>query len=269
MEMGYETGGTPYISRDTEEYLILHTNSTQSQNADVDIVLSGTRFSICFDIDQPQGKYNVSIEWKGQGLTPSHDFDDEVVQALGKRLFGAKDGGVVIDTEVPGFTSVKINNVTYNAHPFFKNDHAWYDWVYLSWDGYADYIPARIEMFFDLTNSEISNVDISQSPEESDGDAVNGNASFRHQFLERTMYAVVWSAQSLTFPSEIDTDHHLPLNLAYRVQLENFRRIVPIHAFVKPCFGMMNMCGLPGTFDRTAIILKDRTEWADYFLSPH
>jgi len=270
-EMGYEHGGPPYISRDTEEYTILHNNATLNCNDDADVFFGGTRFSICLDIDQPEGQYEVSIEWKGKGTNPSHDFDDKIIQALGKRLFGATDGGVVIDTEVPGFTSLKIDDVTYNAHPFFKNDHAWYDWVYLQWDGYPDLIPARIEMFFDLTDVNISNVDISQRHNISEHEDSNEsqNVNFRHVYLERTMYAVVWSAKSLTLPADKDTDYHLPLNLSYRVQLENFRRIVPVNAFVKPCFGMLNMCGLPETFDHTAIIMKERTEWAEFFLSPH
>jgi hypothetical protein len=78
---------------------------------------------------------------------PMKGFDDNLLQSIGKCLFSASDGGVVCNTEVAGFTSVKIDNTTYNTHPFFKNDHTWKDWVYIKWDGYSDPIPARIEMF--------------------------------------------------------------------------------------------------------------------------
>mmetsp|Transcript_11173 Transcript_11173/g.20915 ORF Transcript_11173/g.20915 Transcript_11173/m.20915 type:complete len:141 (-) Transcript_11173:183-605(-) len=125
---------------------------------------------------------------------------------------------------------------------------------------------------FDLSTSNISNVDMSQEKNnaaDGDDDINAGNVTFRHMFLEKNMYAVVWSARSLYFPHEVDTDYHYPLNLGYRVQLEDCRRIIPINAFVKPCFGMLNMCGLPGEFDNTAIILKDRSKWAEFFLLPH
>jgi hypothetical protein len=126
-----------------------------------------------------------------------------------------------------------------------------------------DLMPARIEMFFDLTHCDISNTDIA----EHDNDTPDVDRPFDHTYLEETIYAVVWSAKSLTFPDEKITDFHLPMNLGYRVELEGYRRIIPVTSFRKPCFGMLNMCGLPGTFDNTAFILKDRTEWADFFLS--
>jgi hypothetical protein len=267
-EMGYETGGSPYISKDTEEYSILHSRQSSNVNDDADLFTGGTKFSISLDVDQPEGQYDVSIVWKCNGATPLRSFDNNLLQSLGRRLFGAKDGGVISDSEVPGFTSLKIDTVTYNAHPLYKNDHAWNDWVYLSWDGYPDPIPARIEMFFDLTNSEIADVDISVTMQRhQNGDDEVDDMAFRHVFLEQTVYAVVWSAQSLTFPAEKDTDYHLPLKLGYRVQLETFRRIIPINAFVRPCYGMLNMCGLNADFDNTAIILHDRAEWSDTFLT--
>lgn len=194
-------------------------------------------------------------------------FDDNLLQTLGKCLFPASDGGVVRNTEVPGFTSVQIDNITYNAHPFFKNDHTWKDWVYIKWDGYPEPIPARIDMFFDLTECEISNRNMSESMnEEEHNRETRENRGFLHVYPKQEIYAVIWSAKSLTLTDDKETDYHLPLNLGYRVELEEFRRIIPVSAFFKPCFGMLNMCGLPGEFDNTAFVLKDRSKWADFFL---
>jgi hypothetical protein len=44
-----------------------------------------------------------------------------------QQLFGANDGVVVCDSEAPGCIPVKLDNITYNAHPLYKNDHAWND----------------------------------------------------------------------------------------------------------------------------------------------
>jgi hypothetical protein len=50
-----------------------------------------------------------------------------------------------------------VNGVKYEAHPFYRNEHPWHDWVYIKWDGYEDLYPARIDMFLDLRNAKISN----------------------------------------------------------------------------------------------------------------
>jgi hypothetical protein len=268
-EMGYDSTGTPYISKSTDERNDLDNHSVTHNNDSSNIFLGGTRFSISLDVDQPEGHYDVSINWKGKGQTPLRSFDISLVQTLGQRLFGAKDGGIVCDSEVPGCTAVQFDNITYNAHPLYKNDHPWHDWVYIKWDGYADPLPARIEMFFDLTNSEISNVDVNDELEpDADGNDQHHHRGFNHIFLEQTIYAVVWSAKSDTLSAAKTTDFHLPMNLGSRIELEEYRRIVPVSSFWKPCFGMLNMCGLSANFNNTAFVLKDRSDWADFFLSP-
>jgi hypothetical protein len=95
----------------------------------------------------------------------------------------------------------------------------------------------------------------------------NEPVPFRHVFLENKLYAVVWSAKSLELPRNRSTEHHLPLELGFRIELEDYRRIVPVESFVKPCFGFLNTCGLSRLpFDKTAVIMKDRDTWSDYFL---
>ena len=145
----------------------------------------------------------------------------------------------------------------------FNNDHLWHDWVYINWDGYADPIPARIEMFIDLTHSEILNGTPFLSEENNDDMFIR---DFNHQFLEQKIYAVVWSAKSLDISWHKVSKYHIPLNLAYRVELETSHHIVPVDSFVKPCYGLLNCCGLDEQFDFTAIILKDQVTWPDYFL---
>jgi hypothetical protein len=265
----FDDKGTPYINMNTEEAKMATDNRytptvVANINSSTDIDDKGsTKFAICLDVDQPEGQYAVTVEWIGKGQTPKFGFDDKLVQQLGKRLFGATDGGVILDAEVPGSTSVTVQGTKYTAHPMYGNDHLWHDWVYIQWDGYAEPIPARIEMFIDLTHSEISN-GIPVDPNQDDID--NIFEDFDHQFLEHKMYAIVWSAKSLTIPRHKITSYHIPIKLGYRVELEPCRRIIPVESFVKPCYGMLNYCGLDEQFDLTAIILKDRASWADVFL---
>jgi hypothetical protein len=261
---------TPYISHTTEEAKIAlavqSTNSVVMGAEDQCVDTKGsTKFCICLDVDQPEGHHAVTVDWLGKGNKPLKSFDDHLLQQLGKRLFGASDGGIVADSTVPGCNSININDMKYTAHPMFGNDHVWKDWVYIKWDGYEEPIPARIEMFVDLTESVILN----ENPEEHHpNDDPQYIRRFNHEYLENKIYAVVWSAKSLTMPRQKMTEYHIPLNLAYRVELEAGRWIVPVESFVKPCFGMLNSCGLEDQFDMTAIILKQREQWANFFLSP-
>jgi hypothetical protein len=253
----------PYLNFNTEEAKLLQNNGDDTDDINQDINTKySTKFSINLDLDQPENHYDVTIEWLGKGQRPSRSYDNHLLQQLGKRLFGAGDGGIVMDSQVPGCTSVTVDGNKYIAHPMFHNDHMWHDWVYIQWQGYPDPIPARIEMFFDLTKAEISNANPTEQP--TDDEYVIRD--FRHQYLEQKVYAVVWSAKSLIFPRHKITNYHIPLNLAFRIELEDCRRIIPVESFVKPCFGMLNACGLEQEIDKTAIIMKDRSLWSEYFL---
>jgi hypothetical protein len=264
----YDYGG--YINRNTPEAPAArnttHDNVHVADNQ-VSISSTGTSFTLVLDPDQRENEYAVEVYWKGKGKPTLGQFDKHLLSQLGKRLFGADDGGVILDNEVHGCTSVIVQGTTYTAHPLFRNDHPWHDWVYIHWEGYEDPIPARIDMFLDLRQSTISNVRVDNEDngrEENTSNAI----PFRHMFLENKVYAVVWSAKSVNFPRNRSTEHHIPLNLGYRVELEEYRRIVDIDSFVKPCYGFLNTCGISNLpFDRTAVIMKDRDDWAEFFLS--
>jgi hypothetical protein len=265
----FDFGG--YINRDTEEAKILR-HSLRVENEGVveqpsTAVSTGTSFSLVLDIDQPETQFQVDVHWKGKGKPNLGKFDEHLLQQLGKRLFGAEDGGVVLDSEVQCCTSVTVMGHQYTAHPLFRNEHPWHDWVYIHWQGYDDPIPARIDMFIDLRNAEISNVRLDDEASNTSNN-MNDPIPFHHMFLENKLYAVVWSAKSLEFSRNKETQNHLPLKLGYRVELEDFRRIVDVESFVKPCFGFLNTCGISRLpFDRTAVILNGRDSWADHFLS--
>lgn len=269
-----DCGVGSYINKNTKEATLFRKTMSSpvsddaNSDRDVTVVPRGTRFKINLDVDRREGEFPVTLEWKCRGKKPLVAFDDSLLQQLGRRLFGSDDGGVVIDDEVTGFTAVKCDEVIYNAHPLFKNAHPWHDWVYVKWEGYDDPIPARIEMFFDLRSVDISNEDINNRNESDSESSVDRVPTFfPHMFLENKIYAVIWSAKSLDFSRANVTEHHLPLNLAYRVEMEEHRRIIAVESFVKPCYGFLNSSGLAMAFDYTAVIVRGRETWADYYLS--
>jgi hypothetical protein len=264
----YDYGG--YINRNTPEAQAARTNTednvydTGNQRSSSS---AGTSFTLVLHPDQRDNEYVVDVCWKGKGIPTLGQFDKHLLSQVGKRLFGADDGGVILDNEVQGCTSVIVQGTTYTAHPLFRNDHPWHDWVYIHWEGYDDPIPARIDMFLDLRQSTISNVTVDGEDNETEADR-HEPIPFRHMFLEKKLYAVVWSAKSLQFPRNRSTEHHIPLKLGFRVELEDYRRIVDVDSFVRPCFGLLNTCGISrAPFDRTAIIMKDREDWVQFFLS--
>jgi hypothetical protein len=267
----YDCGG--YINPDTPEAKILQSQFDDDNDNDggqhhVSVVSSGTSFVLVLDLDQREDEYLVHIRCQGKGKPNLGKFDEHLLQQLGKRLFGADDGGVIMDTEVPCCTSVRVGKTLYTAHPLYQNDHPWNDWVYIQWDGYDSPIPARIDMFLNLRNATISNVRLEDDGSDTSGDDNNEPVPFHHVFLEHKLYAVVWSAKSLQLPRNRLTEHHLPLELGSRIELEDFRRIVAVESFVKPCFGFLNTCGLSRLpFDKTAVIMNDRKSWSDHFLS--
>jgi hypothetical protein len=263
----YLNSNTQAANRQRSSHVVMNNTGLPNEPS---VVTTGSKFSIVLDLDQRENEFSVELHWDASVSKPNIvKFDKHILQQLGKRLFGAEDGGVIVDTEVEGCTAVEVNGCLYQAHPLFRKDHPWFDWVYIKWDGYDLPFPARIEMFFDLRKATISNVRLNTSDDHSVSSEEDAPASFDHVFLENKVYAVVWSARSLDFPRESLTDKHLPLQLAYRVQLERYRRIVEVESFLRPCFGFLNTCGLSegGPFDQTAVILKDRCQWEDHFLS--
>jgi hypothetical protein len=128
-------------------------------------------------------------------------------------------------------------------------------------------------MFLDLRNAKISNEGNPPPPADTDSTATASehvHDGFRHVFLKNKLYAVVWSTKTFQLPRQKVIQYHFPLHLANRVDLEPRRKNVLVDCFVKSRFlGFLNTCGLhKHGFNGTAsIILKDRSEWADYFLS--
>jgi hypothetical protein len=62
----------PYINNDTDKSQMITRNQMPERSAVDDTPLrittqGSTKFSICLDVDQPEGRYEVTIEWLGKG----------------------------------------------------------------------------------------------------------------------------------------------------------------------------------------------------------
>ena len=259
---------TKYINPKTKE-AELSRRVTPDMEPELDIakaVSGGTNFVLSIDYDNGDDEPLTSITWVGKGKKPMYNFDHDMLQQLGRRLFYPDDGGRIDDNVVPGFSCLTFGDQTFGdqifrGHPHFNCDHPWHDWVYVQWDGYDEAVPARIEMFLDLRHSNITN------ERNGNDEYSNDDQNFSNKFLERKLYAVVWSAISNDINQNKLNQFHLPLTIGYRVEMEVTRRIVPVESFCAPCYAYLNACGIGGQMDYTAVVLLTKQEWANEFLS--
>jgi hypothetical protein len=86
----FDDDGTLYINTNTAEAKMV-TNDSQLASCYDETMLNtdtkgSTKFCICLDVDQPEGQYAVSLQWKGKGKKPLKQFDDHLLQQLGNNF---------------------------------------------------------------------------------------------------------------------------------------------------------------------------------------
>ena len=142
----------------------------------------------------------------------------DLLKLVAGRLFigSSNIGGKLVNgSVVPGYTEVKMNNNIYRCHPYFANTGGWYDWAYFSWDGYDNYIAARILMILDLTEC-----DISYEPDV-DPDIINQTPNVtRITHLTNKKWVVVKAAIAPRVNETDITVDHLDCKIIIRITLD-------------------------------------------------
>jgi hypothetical protein len=141
------------------------------------------------------------------------------------------------------------------------------DWVLLRWSEFEDPVPARVEMFLDLreSNLKFDNNHVIH-PDRIDEGTNNIPVNHVNKVLENSVYAIVWSAMSSKCPDQHLNKYHLKTSLCYRVKMESFKRLVEVSSFDSKCFAYMNTVGDAEHYDNTAIIFHGVEEWPQIFL---
>jgi hypothetical protein len=194
---------------------------------------TGTRFELKYCYDNDDDDHHVVLTWKSRGDLPVQGYDNNVIQYVSERLFNSRDGGRVEDNCVMGFTSLIMSDGTMvNAHPYFQNDRPRHDWVLLRWSEFEDPVPARVEMFLDLreSNLKFDNKHVIH-PDRIDEGTNDIPVNHVNKVLENSLYAVVWSAMSSKCPDQHLNKYHLKTSLCYRVKMESFKRLVEVSSF--------------------------------------
>ena len=236
---------------------------------------NSSRFSIRYVENRIQNDTmkTYKVEWESKSIQPTARINDDMLQCLAFWLFIDPRGGRISKDSICNcFTETQIQGITYRAHPFYRSEDAWYDWVYVKWDGYDEPIPARVYLFFHLEGCDFETED---EVREDHGlsrrfthEALTTNNT--KDFIQAyTYWAVVHSAvdcelQKTNYPSK----YHLKSNIAKRIQMEDKKfRIVPLNSIVGPCYGILNHSNPNSEFDNTAIIVKPPHTWAETFIT--
>jgi hypothetical protein len=182
-------------------YIKLHPKTSMSSEIQITpdtVTCTGTRFQLDYCYDNDLDVHDVVLTWKSKGNLPVQGFDNAVIEFISDRLFNATDGGRVEDNFVTGFTTLKISDdMSINAHPNFKNERPRNDWVLIRWSEFEDPVPAQVEMFLDLRQSNLKydNKHLIHPNKLEDG---TNNIPLLHvnRVLSNSIYAIVWSAVS-------------------------------------------------------------------------
>jgi hypothetical protein len=167
-----------------------------------------------------------------------------------------------------GFTVLKFSDGrSFHAHPYSQNERPKHDWVLVTWSEFDDPVPAKVEMFLDLTTSSIKfdNRHVIH-PDRLDDGTNDVPLLHRTKVLNNAVYAVVRSAESTRCPRTSLSKYHLPTSLCYRVKMEQFYRLVEVTAFDEKCFAYLNYFGGDEPSDDTAIVFHPANDWGDIFL---
>jgi hypothetical protein len=262
-----EESYTPVEWSEPFSYITLEDDRKRSRQQS-GVQLTGTRFDLKYYYDNDLDTHRVALTWKTKGDCPVIGYDNNVIQYVSDRLFNSRDGGRVDDNCVMGCTSMVMSDGTMvNAHPYFLNERPRHDWVLLRWSEYEEPVPARVEMFLDLreSNLKFDNKHVIH-PDTIDEGTNDIPVHHVNKVLEKSVYAVVWSAMSSKCAEQHLNKYHLKTSLCYRVKMEPFKRLVEVSSIESKCFAYMNTVGDAEHYDNTAIVFHDVEEWSQIFL---
>ena len=228
----------------------------------------GTRFILSIDNNSLDDSRNPTLKFVWQGKQPSKCFSQQLCSALSKRLWlnDRHMNCLSLDSSVLCATEYYHNDITYRAHPSYRDDGAWFDWAAIAWEGSGQSVPAKLFMFLDLRSSEFE-VNRDQQHEEANRPRISMRNHPDLQYLKKEMYVVIQT--SLEDFEDLETNHRYRSKdeLSRRIRLEQSWRIVPVTSITAPVFVIpedetqMNM----STIDHFWV--REKLEWPGLFLS--
>ena len=231
----------------------------QSQNNIKDnIFFCGSRYDMrCLGGDGGDC-WQILVTWNGR--KPLKSFDDSLIETVGKRLWlnnRAKVNGLTKDSKVKGYTKMKQGDYLYRAHPSYRKENEWFDWVGIKWEGIEDPVPAQIKSFIDLSQSRFQENQIPAA-------MVASNEQI--ELLQPSKYVIVQSALSPVEDVAINGPYRIEDCNAKRFRLEKKWRILPIESIVCPIYVIQEHPSQCNDCVNEYVVINDKTTWYDSFL---
>jgi hypothetical protein len=173
-------------------------------------------------------------------------WDTSLIQYIGEildQISGWENRGII------GLSMHKRNGQAFRAHPNYRGDGPWYDWVMIDWGKKYGIQPGHIRTFLDLSElPEGSKIKLPDAP----------------CLTEPGTYAVVEAAMPVTDPIEIGRSQFLiPYNKMYNslAPLERKYFLVDVESFVAPVCMVPDMGGRQDGYFR----MLPRSEWLELY----
>jgi hypothetical protein len=255
--------------RDNGKYQYLHTGRDANEDEPHDNNGNGgyrMKATLCTLSLDPDDDRRLVYKWPNKAYSRIDGFriDNEAYTKVASRVWNSKNGGRLHrDGKLQCFSECVLpNGETIRSHPFYNSEKPWYDWVLVQWDDYADPLPAKVLLLFEIQSGPIENFNMV------------GDSRIPHidNYLEiGAKYAVVQTVTGNDFNYR-GRRFHLKSHLAVRYTLERHLRLIEIDSIERLTFVVMNDIGNLGNDDNadeepgSIIMFKDRSIWKDLFL---
>lgn len=210
----------------------------------------GTAFR--FSLDKEIGAYTYVPHKSRSKYRNTFTFDTQLVEYIGNIFDQIADMNHLI-----GFSVHKRNNQTFRAHPNFRGEGVWQDWVMIDWGRPFGIQPAHIWTFLDFNDLPTgTNIDL--------GEGMRLNKA--------GVYAVVESALPVEDSDEVERSQFFLPYKKVTQSLDPLRRqfyLVDVDSFAAPACVVPDMGGDPDAFLRMQPMTRWLELYSNWLRSPH
>ena len=116
--------------------------SNKSSKPSIDLA---SKFEVFIKLDVEANKVIVEYKWLTSSMQ-KNQLSQSLLQLISIYFFYTEPKPNQIQgVHVKGITEYTHKEMTYRAHPCYKNDSSWFDWVLIAWNiPYVEYLTSRV-----------------------------------------------------------------------------------------------------------------------------
>jgi len=109
-------------------------------------IIMATKFEVSMNLETDGNKIKVEYNWLTASMK-KYQLSNSFLQLISIHFFHTQSiPNQIKGIQVTGVTEYKHQNMTFRAHPCYKNDTAWYDWVLIAWNiPYVEYLTSKAQ----------------------------------------------------------------------------------------------------------------------------